>query len=256
MPFEYVGVEQAMQRPGLRMVVVGGVPSLWGEAAKGILHVKRLHWVAVRLVHDSEALVGWAGQRSGPVLVHEDGQPLSAWLDILLLAEQLAPAPALLPADRATRDLVLGLSEDICAQGGLGWSRRLQLVHAGLHGDTGFTGRVAKYLGAKYGYDAASGATYDEHTAVLLEKLARRLHAQREAGSPYLAGDALTAADIYCAAAMAMFAPLPPAQCDMDPRVRNAFEARDARTAGALDPILFRHRDMMYVTHLELPLAL
>ena len=256
MPFDYVGVEQAMQRPGLRMVVVGGVPSLWGEAAKGILHVKRLDWVAVRLVHDSEALGNWAGQRSGPVLIHGDGQPLSGWLDILLLAEQLAPAPALLPDDRATRDLVLGLSEDICAQGGLGWSRRLQLVHAGLHAGSGFPERVAKYLGAKYGYEAAAGDTYGERVAVLLEKLARRLHAQRATGSPYIAGESLTAADIYCAAAMAMFAPLPPAQCDMDPLVRNAFEARDARTAGALDPILFRHRDMMYATHLELPLAL
>ncbi len=157
MPFEYVGVEEAMQRPGLRMVVVGSVPSLWGEAAKGILHVKGLDWVAVRLVYDSEALKNWAGQRSGPVLIHDDGQPLSGWLDILLLAERLAPAPALLPDDCGTRNLVLGLSEDICAQGGLGWWRRLQLIHAGLHAGSGFPERVAKYLGAKYGYDAAKG---------------------------------------------------------------------------------------------------
>ncbi len=36
MPFAYVSVEEAAQRPGLRMVVVGNVPSPWGEAAKGI----------------------------------------------------------------------------------------------------------------------------------------------------------------------------------------------------------------------------
>ena len=33
MSLTYLGVEDAMQRPGLRMVVVGGVPSGWSEAA-------------------------------------------------------------------------------------------------------------------------------------------------------------------------------------------------------------------------------
>ena len=56
MPFEYVSVEQAIARSGLRMVVVGGVPSPWGEAAKGILHIKRIEWAAVRLSYDSEPL--------------------------------------------------------------------------------------------------------------------------------------------------------------------------------------------------------
>ena len=40
------------------MVVVGGVPSPWGEAAKGILHIKGIDWAAVRLVYDSEPLQG------------------------------------------------------------------------------------------------------------------------------------------------------------------------------------------------------
>ena len=31
MTFEYVGVEEAINRGGLRMVVVGGVPSPWGK---------------------------------------------------------------------------------------------------------------------------------------------------------------------------------------------------------------------------------
>ena len=49
MTFDYVSVEEAIERRGLRMVVVGGVPSPWGEAAKGILHIKGIDWVAVRL---------------------------------------------------------------------------------------------------------------------------------------------------------------------------------------------------------------
>ena len=61
MTFEYIGVDEAMARDGLRMVVLGGVPSPWGEAAKGFFHIKRIPWVATRLVYDSEALKTWGG---------------------------------------------------------------------------------------------------------------------------------------------------------------------------------------------------
>jgi len=72
MSFEYVSVEEAIKRRGLRMVVVGDVPSPWGEAAKGFLHIKGIEWVAVRLTYDNEPLKEWAGQRSGPVAVYEN----------------------------------------------------------------------------------------------------------------------------------------------------------------------------------------
>jgi len=60
MTVQYVSVEDAIKRGGLRMVVVGNVPSPWGEAAKGILHIKGIDWVAVRLAYDSEPLKDWA----------------------------------------------------------------------------------------------------------------------------------------------------------------------------------------------------
>ena len=91
MTFRYVNVEDAMKRGGLRMVVVGGVPSPWGEAAKGILHIKGIEWVAVRLDYDSEPLKKWAGQRNGPVAIYESERPRPGWAEILLLAERLAP---------------------------------------------------------------------------------------------------------------------------------------------------------------------
>ena len=131
MPFEYVSVEEAIERKGLRMVVVGGVPSPWGEAAKGILHLKRIAWTAVRLSYDSEPLKQWAGQRSGPVAIYDGERPRSGWAEILLLAERLAPTPALLSKDAAERALVFGLAHEICGEDGLGWARRLQLIHAG-----------------------------------------------------------------------------------------------------------------------------
>jgi glutathione S-transferase len=256
MSFEYVSVEEAIARGGLRMVVLSGVPSPWGEAAKGILHIKGIEWVAVRLVYDSEPLSKWAGQRSGPVAIYENERPRSGWAEILLLAERLAPTPSLLPADPAERARVFGLAHEICGEAGLGWSRRLQLVHAGLGNAGGFPAPVAKYLGKKYGYSPEAGAAAGARVAALLRMLVARLKAQREAGSRYYVGDALTAVDVYGATFAAMFAPLPPEQCAMENSTRAAFATRDAPTDAALDPILLEHRDMMYAEHLELPLSL
>jgi len=145
MTFAYASVEEAIVRRGVRMVVVGNVPSPWGEAAKGILHIKGIEWAAVRLAYDSEALQQWVGQRNGPVLIYNDERPRSGWAEILLLAERLAPP--LIPAKADERALAFGLAHEICGEGGLGWSRRLQLVHAGLSNAGGFPERVSKYSG-------------------------------------------------------------------------------------------------------------
>jgi hypothetical protein len=69
MPFEYVSVEDAIARRGPRMVLLSKVPSPWGEAAKGIFHVKGVDFAAVRLVYDDAALESWAGQLSAPVAI-------------------------------------------------------------------------------------------------------------------------------------------------------------------------------------------
>ena len=137
MPVTYLSTEQAIARPGLRMVVVGNVPSPWGEAAKGILHIKGLDWAAVRLAYDDEAQRQWAGQRSGPIAIYDKEPPRAGWAEILLLAERLAPTPALIPADAAERATMFGLAHEICGQEGLGWTRRLQLIHAGAFGERG-----------------------------------------------------------------------------------------------------------------------
>lgn len=256
MSFEYISVEDAVGRSGLRMVVVGGVPSPWGEAAKGILHIKRIEWAAVRLAYDSEPLKAWTGQRNGPVAIYNDERPRAGWADILLLAERLAPAPALLPADPAQRTWAFGLAHEICGEHGLGWARRLQLIHAGLNGAGGFEPRAAKYLAKRYGYSPQAGADADARVAQLLGLLASRLQAQQAAGSPYYLGNSLSAVDVYSATFMALLAPLPQAQCAMDPATRHAFETMDEPTRAALDPVLLAHRDMMYAQHLALPLSL
>jgi hypothetical protein len=255
MTFEYIGVDEAIARDGLRMVVLGGVPSPWSEAAKGFFHIKRVPWFATRLVYDSEALKSWAGQLSAPIVAYEGEPRRSAWDEILMLAERLAPVPALLPAISADRERALELSRKFCAPNGLGWMRRLQTVHAGLQKAGGFNERVAGYLGQKYGYSPEIGATAGMRTRELLDEFGSTLRARRAAGKDYYL-DALSAVDVYSAAFMALFKPLPERDCQMNPAARAAFEWLDAETAAAIDPILFEHRDMMYARHLELPLSL
>lgn len=251
MPVKFVSVEEAIGRTGLRMVVVGNVPSPWGEAAKGILHIKGIDWVGVRLAYDSEPLKEWAGQRSGPIAIYDNEPPRAGWAEILLLAERLAPEPALVPADTAERATMFGLAHEICGQDGLGWARRLRMVRAGAFGP-----RASQYLARKYGFNPDTGAAAAGRVVALLRLLAARLEAQRRSGSPYFLGNALTAVDVYSATCMALFRPLPPEQCPMDEAIRGAFSMQDPETDSALDPILLEHRDMMYARHLELPLSL
>lgn len=257
MTFEYVSVEEAIAAEGLRMVVVGKVPSPWGEAAKSIFHMKGLDFRAVRLVYDDPALAKWAGQLGGPVAIYGEEAPRSGWADILLLAERLAPLPALLPEDPAQRALAFGLCHELLGEQGLAWSRRLHLIHLGLEGaEGGFAPQVAQYLGKKYGYHPELGAAAGARTRVLLGMFADRLRAQRADGSDYYLGDAPTVVDVHAATALATFAPLPEEQCAMRASTRAVFETHDDPTRDALDPILMAHRDMMYARHFELPLSL
>lgn len=256
MEISYVSVEEAVSRPGLRMVVVGDVPSPWSESAKGVFLLKGIQWTAVRLSYDSKLLKEWAGERSAPVAIYNEEPPRSGWADILQLAERLAPTPALLPHAVEQREIVMQLGRDICGEHGLGWTRRLHLVHAGLHGDGGFSPEVSAYLAKKYGYTPEAGVNADARVGQLLKMLSERLKAQRVAGSDYLVGNSVTAADIYSATFMALLRPLPESVCSMESSTRKAFELRGPHSDEALDESLLGHRAMMYERHLALPLSL
>ncbi|MEE2930551.1 MAG: hypothetical protein VX599_07535 [Pseudomonadota bacterium] len=253
MPFEYISTENAIEAEGLRMVVVSNVPSPWGEAAKGILHMKSIPWKAVRLVYDSDTFNRWAKEQTAPIVFYEQEEQRSGWREILDLAERIVPQPTLVAADA---DAMFELCHKMFGENGLAWVRRLQLIEAGLNGKGGFLESVSKYLGAKYGYTPELGAAAATRVHALLAEFAAQLRAQKALGSPYYFGDQPSAADIYSAAVMAMFGPLPEPECVMKPATRAAFETLDADTKAALDPILFEHRDHMYATHLELPLSL
>ena len=256
MPVEYIDFEEARAAEGLRMVVITRVPSPWGEAAKGILHVKQIPWKAVRLDQSNDEMAEWTGARNGPVAVFEDEAPRANWAEILLLAERLAPAPSLLPADPVERSHAIGLSHEICGEEGLGWTRRLQGIHAGLNGGPGFPPPISAYLGKKYGYRKDQADLYQRRTIDLLGMLATLLHTQRSHGSAFYLGESLSAVDIYSATFMALLKPLPSELCPMAENIRSAYEGIDEITAKALDPILLEHRDFVYNKYLELPLTL
>ena len=211
MPVDYVDFEDAPAMDGLHMVVVSGVPSPWGEAAKGILHGKEIPWKAVRLGAADDDLASWTGERSGLVAMYEGEGPRSGWAPILFLAERLAPNPALLPADPAARAQLLGLAHEICGEEGLGWARRLQGVHAGLNGEVGFPAWVVKHLAGKYGYVSDQGARYQRRVIDLLSMLSGVLRAQSGSGRRFYVGDTLSAVDLYGATFMALFKQLPQA---------------------------------------------
>jgi len=253
---EFVEFEAARERAGLRLVVVPRVPSPWGEAAKGLLHVKKIPFVAVRLDLGNAELRDWIGQASAPVAIYENEAPRGGWAEILLLCERLAPQPRLLPESAEDRALCFGLCHEICGEMGLGWCRRLTGVAAGLEGRGGFAPPVARYLGDKYGYREGIGAELGRRVGELLGMLSARLKAQGQQGSGYYIGDALTAVDVYSATFMALLQPLPPEQCPMPEPLRAAFGNLDQATQQALDPILLEHRDRIYAEHLALPLSL
>jgi glutathione S-transferase len=254
MPFEYVSVDEAIARRGLRMVVVGGVPSPWGEAAKGILYIKRLDWVAVRLAYDSEPLRPWAGQRSGPIAIYDNEPPRAGWAEILLLAERLAPEPALVPSDALARAQLFGLAHEICGEEGLGWTLRLLMIHAGRQASPPTP--ISGYLGGKYGYSREAAAAAPARAVALLRMLSALLAREKARGNGYLLGASVTALDLYFAAFSNLLAPLPPEQLPMPPAARAILTSPPPEVMAALDPALLAHRDFVFAKHVGLPLEL
>src|SRR5258708_17447461 len=123
---EYRSFEEIIDHPGLRIVLVQGMPSPWGQAAKTIFEIKGLDYVAAAWPpgEPNAEIVAWGGDTSAPIVAWAKEKPINRWIDILYLAERLAPKPSLIPADATQRALMIGLSHAICGQMGIGWNRR------------------------------------------------------------------------------------------------------------------------------------
>jgi glutathione S-transferase len=260
-----VSIEAARALPGLRLLVIQGVPSPWSQAAKAILRVKGIPYTLVqRAASDPPgALEAWTGQASFPAAMYEQERPRTGWAEILLLAERLQPEPALVPADPEQRAFFFGLCHELCGEMGLGWCRRLEGVAAGMQRTP--PDPIAVWLGGKYGYSPETAALAPgrvRDVLVLLGELLAQSSARGGSnplppGGSYLLGDALTALDLYWATFCNIVSPLPPEQLAIPERMRPIFTSPDpaihelVRKTG-----LLAHRDRVYRERLELPVVL
>ena len=254
MPIAYVTPAEAIEAPGLRLVLVRGVPSPWGMAAKTLFEIKGVHYLAapLELAGTNEDIVAWTGQNSAPVVAWNDEAPIHRWQDIILLAERIAPTPALIPTDAHQRALMWGYVNELAGEQGLGWNRRLQGF--GRARKSGKPNPVSEALVGKYGYDAEAVKTVVPRIAGTLEALTAQLKAQQARGVAFLVGQTLSAADIYFVAFLNLVAPLPPGQCPMPDAFRAGFTAREPEIVAALDPALLAHRDRIFDAHFKNPM--
>jgi glutathione S-transferase len=256
---EWIDVEEARRRKGLRLVLVRGVPSPWGEAAKAILQVKKLPFVraAQQRGAANPELLEWTGQTSAPVAAFEDEKPRTGWAEILLLAERLAPEPRLVPPEPAERARLFGLANELAGELGFGWCRRNAGIHqAAANLPEGPLRDGALAFGRKYGYRAEEAGLYRRRVREVLALFTERLQGQRARGSRFLLGDALSALDLYWATFAALLAPLPKELCPTDDAMRAFYTLRDPEQRAPGDEILLEHRDFIYREHLELPVDL
>lgn len=105
-----------------------------------------------------------------------------------------------------------------------------------------------------YGGSRSEAEDAPRYLAQMLDALAARLHAQRERGSDYFVGDAITACDIHWACFSALLEPLPHEVNPMPDWLRVSYSYLGPVLEEHKHPILLEHRDRMFERHLRLPL--
>lgn len=251
---DYLSVEEARQREGVRLVLTAGVPGPWGEAAKGILACKGIAYLPVRQEagQPNDALREWTGQDSAPVLVTDDLPPVSHWQDILLHAERLAPQNPLVPEDPQLRVAALGLCALIAGVSGLGWQRRLMLLSPGMQASE--PPELIVRMARKYGWSPESAEAAPRALGSIFGHLDSVLARAEAQDGAYFLGDTFSAVDIYWATFAGMFAPLPEEVNPMPGYLRAGYASGGEALQGLLTPRLLAHRDRIYQSHLALPL--
>ncbi len=247
---DYISVEQARERGGLRLVLCAGTPGVWGEAIKAVLAYKQIDYTPVlqEVGGENRALLEWTGQTSAPVIVDANNRQHTLWESMVLLADELKPEPRLVPASPAERVQHFGLLREIAGIEGLGWNRRLQSI--ALSGGPS-ANPVLKRLAQKYGYSEAALARSETRTVEILGLLS----AQLEDNGPYMFGAQPTALDFYAAIFIGvMINPLPHEIIPMPKGMRAGFSHPSEAITIALSEQLKGHRDLMFARHIKTPL--
>jgi glutathione S-transferase len=248
----FVDLETARASRGLRLAVITSVPSLWSDAARGMAAAKELDCLAVEFDPRDESIPRWTGCPNAPVALYADQLPRTGWAEILSLLERLGGTMPLVPSDPTERASLFGLSHEICGEMGIGWIRRLLLLHSSFAsgGSEGFPLPVAKFLARRYGYSPEWVEPARQRFAEILGLLDRQL---ARADGPYFFGSRLTALDFYWAAALGALVPLPDSVRPIAPPLRPALEQLDGELANAITPALREHRDRIAPRWFALP---
>ncbi len=252
----YETIDDIIAADGLRLVLVQGFPSPWGQAAKAMMDYKQLTYRVgpQEAGGENAALRAWAGTNSGPVVAWNEARPVNRWDDILMLIERLAPPRPLLPATAAERVQVLGLAHEICGELGLGWNRRLDMFRPAMESDEPPAAIAA--MAAKWGYTPESAAAANDRVVDTLRLLTSVLEAQSARGSEYFVGDGPTAVDFYWVMFSNLVDLMPPEWCPLDDALRPLFSNVPEVIRAAVDPLLLTHRERFLHAHCVVPMEL
>lgn len=253
---EYVDIQAAIDAKGLRLILVQGRPSPWGQAAKAMMEHKGLDYIVgpQLAAEENPELMAWSGTNSGPVVAWNDEAPINRWDDILLLLERLGPDKPLVPEAAEQRVQLFGLSHEICGELGLGWNRRLDMIRPAM--ESAAPPEAIGNLAEKWRYNQRDVDLANRRTVATLGLLADTLKAQRDRGSGYFIGDAVSAVDFYWTAFSNLVDFMSADLCPLDPEFRPIFENTTQEVADAVDPILLEHRDRIMHAHFVVPMEL
>lgn len=267
---DYRPISEARKLKGLRLILGAyAIPGPWREACKGLFHVKQVPFVSVAtasagrsdlefgMTEADNELMEWTGQASAPVAAWNDERPVSSWLEQVNLAERINPEPPLVPEAAADRVLMFGFLNEIAGEGGLGWTKRIGIIHRKLPTlPPGDPARVFwNHLAAKYRYTPDLGRAAPARIASIVHALHLQLVASQARGERYFIGGRLSALDLYWSTFVTLLDPLPPALCPMATSFREHYANPDPEVQAVLSPELLAHRDFIYREHLELPIV-
>ena len=188
--------EAAEMTKGTRITFIPGVQALYAEALKNICYVKGIP--VIRALHpvmgvdkdtgeDRQArLYELTSQTGLPTMFYDEERPRNVWTEQLALAERIGGpgTPSLIPDNVEQRVEMFGLCAVVLGEDGLVWNMRI--LNDGP-------------LGRKYGYSDEASTAAPAKIVDVISLIDACLQRQAERGSPYLVGDALSAADVYWA---------------------------------------------------------
>jgi len=261
---DYIKPFEAKPLRGLRLALTVGVPGPWGESAKKMLEYKGIDFIAVEQhpAQPNEDLVAWTGVRNAPIAIYNDEAPKTNFQDIVALAERINPNPSLVPSGWNERITCFGISNEICGEGGFGWSRRL-MARTSLR-ERSLSKQEIEVLSRApnldrgtmekaYGSSQIQASNASDRVQEILFGLKNRIREQIALGSSYFVGERLTSCDIHWACFSNMLLPLPAKVNPMPEWLRISYANIGLIKLSDFEELL-EHRDMVFEKHLKLPL--